>query len=85
MIVAMHSSIKAFNTVVNLGMERNLNFTTPLIWLNEAETWVLSNYYHPLDLVRLDTLTCYNGVRGDDCGQCAACCLCARGLKSYRT
>ena len=34
-------------------------------------------------LVRHETLTCYNGIKGDGCGQCAACNLRANGLNHY--
>ncbi|EON3349158.1 7-cyano-7-deazaguanine synthase, partial [Yersinia enterocolitica] len=36
-----------------------------------------------LDRIRHDTLTCYNGIQGDGCGQCAACHLRAKGLEFY--
>ena len=31
----------------------------------------------------IETLTCYNGIKGDGCGQCAACNLRANGLNHY--
>ncbi|BAE73951.1 7-cyano-7-deazaguanine synthase [Sodalis glossinidius str. 'morsitans'] len=76
--------IKALNAAVNLGMARELSFVTPLMWLDKAETWALADYYHQLDRVRHDTLTCYNGIKGDGCGQCAACHLRTHGLAAYR-
>ena len=33
--------------------------------------------------MRRETLTCYNGIKGDGCGQCAACNLRANGLNQY--
>lgn len=77
--------VKALNQAVVLGIARNIRFETPLMWLNKAETWALADYYHQLDLVRKDTLTCYNGVKGDGCGECAACHLRAKGLTQYQT
>ncbi|UVK76839.1 MAG: 7-cyano-7-deazaguanine synthase [Sodalis sp. Fse] len=76
--------IKSFNKALNLGMAHEINIFTPLMWLNKAETWAMADYYHQLDLVRYDTLTCYNGIKGDGCSQCAACHLRARGLKAYQ-
>lgn len=76
--------IKAFNQAVNLGMTRNLLFITPLMWLNKAEIWAMADYHQQLECIRNDTLTCYNGIIGDGCGQCAACNLRAKGLKSYQ-
>ncbi|WP_350022291.1 7-cyano-7-deazaguanine synthase [Turicibacter sanguinis] len=35
--------------------------------------------------MREKTLTCYNGIIGDGCGECPACVLRRRGLESYLT
>ncbi|MDE1480813.1 7-cyano-7-deazaguanine synthase, partial [Xenorhabdus bovienii] len=37
------------------------------------------------DFVRNQTLTCYNGIQGDGCGECAACHLRTKGLTNYLT
>nr|WP_113864763.1 7-cyano-7-deazaguanine synthase QueC [Brenneria salicis]NMN92345.1 7-cyano-7-deazaguanine synthase [Brenneria salicis ATCC 15712 = DSM 30166]RBP67685.1 preQ(0) biosynthesis protein QueC [Brenneria salicis ATCC 15712 = DSM 30166]RLM32344.1 7-cyano-7-deazaguanine synthase QueC [Brenneria salicis ATCC 15712 = DSM 30166] len=76
--------IKALNQAIVLGIARDIRFETPLMWLNKAETWALADYYQQLDTVRYHTLTCYNGIKGDGCGQCAACHLRANGLKQYQ-
>ena len=67
--------VKALNHAVSLE--------TPLMWIDKAETWALADYYGKLDLVRNETLTCYNGFKGDGCGHCAACNLRANGLNHY--
>lgn len=64
-------------------MAKDIRFETPLMWLNKAETRALADYWGQLDLVRRETLTCYNGIKGDGCGQCAACNLRANGLNQY--
>lgn len=76
--------VKALNHAVELGMARPVRFETPLMWLNKAETWALADYWQQLPLVQQETLTCYNGIKGDGCGECAACHLRANGLKSYQ-
>jgi len=76
--------VKAMNQAVKVGMARDIQFITPLMWLNKAETWALADYYHQLDKIRRDTLTCYNGIKGEGCGECAACHLRARGLAEYQ-
>lgn len=76
--------IKALNQAIVLGIARDIRFETPLMWLNKAETWALADYYQQLETVRYHTLTCYNGIKGDGCGQCAACHLRANGLKQYQ-
>lgn len=76
--------VKALNHAVKLGMERDVKFDTPLMWLNKAETWALADKIGRLDYVRQKTLTCYNGVIGDGCGECPACKLRAKGLHDYQ-
>lgn len=76
--------VRTLNHALNLGMARDIDIATPLMWLNKAETWALADYYQQLDLVRQETLTCYNGIKGDGCGQCAACHLRAKGLAAYQ-
>ncbi|MEH0832192.1 7-cyano-7-deazaguanine synthase QueC [Pectobacterium cacticida] len=76
--------VKALNQAIVLGIARNIRFETPLMWLNKAETWALADYYQQLDTVRFHTLTCYNGIKGEGCGQCAACHLRANGLAQYQ-
>ncbi|MGL5007653.1 MAG: 7-cyano-7-deazaguanine synthase QueC [Plesiomonas sp.] len=75
--------VQALNHAITLGMGRTVQFDTPLMWLNKAETWALADYYGRLSWVRENTLTCYNAIAGDGCGECAACHLRARGLQEY--
>ena len=75
--------VKAMNSALMLGMEYQLRIATPLMWLNKAETWALADKYNALDTVRNETLTCYNGIVGDGCGDCPACDLRANGLNEY--
>lgn len=75
--------VKALNKAVNAGLARDIRFETPLMWLDKAQTWALADYYGQLDTIRTETLTCYNGVQGDGCGECAACHLRRNGLDSY--
>ncbi len=75
--------VKALNHAIELGMAKAVRFETPLMWLNKAETWALADHWQHLKLIREETLTCYNGIKGTGCGQCAACHLRARGLEEY--
>ncbi|MBD8150651.1 7-cyano-7-deazaguanine synthase QueC [Pseudomonas fluorescens] len=75
--------VRALNQALKLGMEYDVRLDTPLMWLNKAETWALADYHGQLELVREQTLTCYNGVIGTGCGNCDACNLRARGLNEY--
>ena len=75
--------VKALNKAVTLGIARDIRFETPLMWLNKAETGA-GGLLPPAGSRTPDTLTCYNGIKGDGCGECAACNLRANGLMQYR-
>jgi 7-cyano-7-deazaguanine synthase len=75
--------VKSLNESLVLGMDRPLRIETPLMWLNKAETWALADQNGALDFVRHQTLTCYNGLIGDGCGDCPSCDLRRAGLEDY--
>ncbi|MCG9627689.1 7-cyano-7-deazaguanine synthase QueC [Vibrio mediterranei] len=75
--------IKAMNSALVQGMDREFDIVTPLMWLDKAETWALADKFNALSLIREETLTCYNGVIGDGCGDCPSCDLRANGLNHY--
>ena len=75
--------IKSLNVTLNLAMDYQFVLHTPLMWINKAQTWELSDQLGVLDLVRNETLTCYNGIQGDGCGHCPSCKLRNEGLKKY--
>ncbi len=75
--------IKSLNVTLNLAMDGQFIIHTPLMWIDKADTWALADELGVLDLVRRETLTCYNGVPGDGCGHCPACRLRREGLDRY--
>ena len=75
--------IKSLNVSLNLAMDEQFVIHTPLMWIDKAQTWALADELGVLDLVRTETLTCYNGVKGDGCGHCPACKLRREGLQKY--
>jgi 7-cyano-7-deazaguanine synthase len=75
--------IKSLNVTLNLSMDDNFVIHTPLMWLNKAETWSLADELNAFEYVREKTLTCYNGVISDGCGECPACVLRKRGLDDF--
>ena len=75
--------IKSLNVTLNLAMDEQFVIHTPLMWIDKAETWALTDELGVLDLVRRETLTCYNGIPGDGCGHCPACKLRREGLEKY--
>ena len=77
------SFIKSLNVTLNLAMDEQFVIHTPLMWIDKAQTWALADELGVLDIVRRDTLTCYNGIQGDGCGHCPACKLRREGLEKY--
>ncbi|WP_129727993.1 7-cyano-7-deazaguanine synthase QueC [Ectobacillus funiculus] len=75
--------VKSLNVTLNLAMDYQFVIHTPLMWINKAETWKLADELGAFNFVREKTLTCYNGIIGDGCGECPACKLRAAGLAEY--
>jgi 7-cyano-7-deazaguanine synthase len=75
--------VKSLNVTLNLSMDAQFVIQTPLMWIDKAETWKLADELGALDFVREKTLTGYNGVIADGCGECPACKLRKRGLDEY--
>ncbi|KFL14797.1 7-cyano-7-deazaguanine synthase [Geobacillus stearothermophilus] len=75
--------IKSLNVTLNLAMDYEFVIHTPLMWLTKAETWKLADELGALEFIRTKTLTCYNGIIADGCGECPACVLRKRGLDDY--
>lgn len=77
------SFIKSLNVTLNLAMDEQFVIHTPLMWIDKAQTWALADELGVLDVIRNETLTCYNGVIGDGCGHCPACKLRKEGLMKF--
>jgi len=75
--------IKSLNVTLNLAMDYDFQILTPLMWMNKSETWELADQLGCYDIILSDTLTCYNGIRGEGCGKCPACQLRQAGLENY--
>jgi len=75
--------IRSLNVTLDLAMDEQFVIHTPLMWLDKARTWALADSLGVLDIVRNETLTCYNGIPGDGCGHCPACRLRRAGLEKY--
>ena len=75
--------IKSLNVTLNLAMDEQFVIHTPLMWIDKGETWKLADDLGVFDIVRNETLTCYNGIKGDGCGECPACKLRRQGLETY--
>lgn len=75
--------IKSLNVTLNLAMEEQFVIHTPLMWIDKADTWALADELGVFDIIRNETLTCYNGIPGDGCGHCPSCKLRREGLEKY--
>lgn len=75
--------IKSLNTTLNLAMDYEFDIITPLMWIDKEETWELADKLGGFEVVRDMTLTCYNGIKGDGCGDCPSCKLRKKGLDAY--
>lgn len=75
--------IKSLNVSLNLAMNYEFVIKTPLMWLNKAETWKLADELGKLEYINDNTLTCYNGIIADGCGECPSCKLRKKGLDEY--
>ncbi|MDC6133952.1 7-cyano-7-deazaguanine synthase, partial [Burkholderia gladioli] len=87
-------TMKALQVALNLGMDTRMVLETPLMWLDKADTWRLAEQLggaELVELVRVETHTCYVGERaelhdwGFGCGACPACKLRKRGYEAYRS
>lgn len=75
--------VKSLNVTLNLAMDYEFVIHTPLMWLNKAQTWKMADELGAFDFVREKTLTCYEGIIGDGCGECPACKLRKAGLDTF--
>ena len=72
--------IRSLNVTLNLAMDEQFEIHTPLMWLDKAAVWQLADKLGIFELVKTQTVTCYNGLQGDGCGECPSCKLRNHGL-----
>jgi 7-cyano-7-deazaguanine synthase len=75
--------IKSANVTINLAFNYEFVIHTPLMWKTKAETWQLADNLGALDLIKNNSVTCYNGIVGNGCGTCPSCILRQKGLEEY--
>ena len=87
------NTLKALQVALSLGLDAPMLLETPLMWLNKAQTWALTETLGGAaltDLVVEHTHTCYLGERGQrhawghGCGHCPACQLRSSGHAAWR-
>ena len=75
--------IQKMNAAISSAMGEEFKIHTPLIDLSKAQTWKLVADLGVFEIVKNETLTCYNGIKADGCGVCPACRLRKNGLIEY--
>jgi 7-cyano-7-deazaguanine synthase len=87
------NTLKALQVAISLGLDAPMTLELPLMWLDKAQTWGLSNSLGGQalnDLMVEHTHTCYLGERakrhpwGYGCGQCPACYLRQKGHQTWQ-
>ena len=86
------NTLKALQIAISLGLDTPMTIDTPLMWLDKAETWALTERLggEPLiELVVEHTHSCYLGDRehrhawGYGCGLCPSCDLRRKGYDTW--
>ncbi len=75
--------ILSTNATINLAMDEHFEIHTPLMWRDKAAVWQLADELGIFDIIRNETLTCYNGIPAEGCGDCPSCKLRKQGLDIY--
>lgn len=77
--------VRSLNVTLNLAMDEQFVLHTPLMNRDKSEVWALADELGVFELVKTQTLTCYNGIPAEGCGHCPACKLRQAGLEKYLT
>lgn len=75
--------VKAQEKSIRLALDYPIEIVTPFIHKTKAEEWALADRLGILDVIRNETVTCYNGIPGEGCGECPACKLRNRGYRDF--
>ena len=87
-------TIKAMQVALGLGMDKRFVLHTPLMWLDKAQTWEMTEHLggeNLIDLIRVKSHTCYLGQRdqlhewGHGCANCPACDLRRQGFLKWQS
>lgn len=88
------NTLKALQVALSLGLDAAMTVETPLMFIDKAQTWMLSETLGGSALqaiIQEHTHTCYLGDRqqrhewGYGCGSCPACELRLQGFVHYRS
>ena len=83
-------TVRSIERTYRLGTETEMTIHSPLMWLTKAQIWRMAERLGALELVRVESHTCYLGDRsrlrcwGYGCGKCFACLSRAYGWFRFR-
>ena len=75
--------IRAEEKAIRLALDYPIKIVTPFLKMSKAKEWALAAKLGILNVIKNETVTCYNGIPGVGCGKCPACKLRARGLREF--
>ncbi len=75
--------VRAQERATRLALDWPVRFVAPFLHKTKAQEWALAAKLGILDVIRNETVTCYNGIPGDGCGKCPACRLRSRGYREF--
>lgn len=87
-----NETLQTLARAISLGVDRHISIETPLMYVDKAGTWAMTQELGGaalVDLVTEETHTCYVGIRtrrhpwGYGCGHCPACALRAKGWQAW--
>lgn len=76
--------IKAQEKAICLALDYEIKIETPFMHMSKMDEWELADKLGIMETIEKHTLTCYNGIPGEGCGECPSCKLRNRGLNSYK-
>ncbi len=88
-----NETLQTLATAISLGTDAQFSIETPLMWIDKAGTWALTEELGGaalVDLVIEHSHTCYLGIRsrrhpwGYGCGHCPACALRRKGWETWQ-
>jgi len=86
------NALKSLQVAISLGLDTAMMIDTPLMWLDKAETWAMTERLGGEALIELvveHTHSCYLGDRehrhpwGYGCGMCPSCDLRGKGYETW--
>lgn len=77
------SFIRAQEKSMRLAMDWPFEIITPFMRMKKKDEWALADKLGIMDIIKNNTLTCYEGIPGKGCGKCPACIIRNNGLKEY--